>query len=138
MFGLSDRYLQQGYIVTISKKENKIQGSYIKKFSDGLHPYELPPEELMTIQTFPNIDERLSQGCILQVSMPTLLLCGIIGEERTEGPYCENKCLDVKEQVYETNFYRILSSLDTKLSLHDDFSIHKQYKKIYKGESEYE
>lgn len=138
MFELSNRFLHQGYTITISSKENKLQGSCIKKFSDGIHPYELPSDELIIIQTFPNIIEQLSQGCILQITMPTLLLCAIIGEERTEGPYCENKYLDVKDRVYETNYYRVLSSLDTKLSLCNDLSGPKQYKKIYEGESRYE
>ena len=138
MLEQSNRFLQNGYTITISSRQNNLQGSYVKRYSDGLHPYEISQEELIPLQNFPNLIQKLSEGYILQVTTPTLLLCGIIGKEETEGPYCENKCLEVCEQVYETNYYRLLSRLDAKLSLNESFSVPIQYKKSYKGESRYE
>ncbi len=140
MLDLPNVVLKNGYTITIGKTQNILRGSYIKRFSDGLHAYELPSEDLESLHQFPSIIESLSQSQILQVSMPTYLMCGIIGEKKTEGPYCENEYLEVHEQQLACNYYELLSKLDKEISKskQDGASVPKQYKKLYKGESRYE
>lgn len=143
MLELSNIVLKRGYTITISKQkgQDSLHGSYVKRFPNGLHPYELPEEEIKPLHNFPNIVERLNDGAILQVSKPICLLQGIVGKEKTEGPYCETEYLEVHAQISTESYFELLYNLDMQLAsmrTQDEPNDQKQYRKLYKGEDRYE
>ena len=143
MLELSEIVLKRGYTITISKLngQKKLQGSYKKRFPNGLHPYELPETELQVYQELPNILERLEQGEILQITKPMYLFEGIIGIEKLEGPYGEISFLEEHEENKSENLRELLCDLDIKLATSKTqikSTDQKQYRKLYKGEDRYE
>lgn len=142
MLELSENILRQGYTITITKERNtdKIQGLYTKKMSEGLHAYELPQEELKVISHLPNIGELLSDGEMLQASMPGLSFQTTIGSEKTEGPHCETKYLEVHGEAQSFGYCDCLISLNEQLGAKrwQQDTKAPQYKKLYRGENKYE
>ena len=143
MLELSERIMREGYTITVIKESSKdFSGLYTKKMSTGLKSYELPEEELAIIPHLANISELLSKGGILQINTSGLRFQTVIGIEKTEGQYCQQKYLEVHGITEGFDYYDCLINLDTKLDeeLYRAGNSEKplQYKKLYKGENRYE
>lgn len=141
MLEISDMILRQGYTIFISKKkEGNLQGSYLKYFADGLHPDVLQQSQLRPFIHLPNILEQLEKGSILQVNQSGYYVYGILGEEKTEGPYCESQYLEVIAQNSAFSYYEMLIDLDNQLAAAKELPAPKagQYIKLYKGVERYE
>lgn len=142
MLEFSNQILKRGYTIYISKNKIKssLQGTYLKSFYDGIHPHELPQTELQNITYLPCIIEELDQGSMLQVSQSGYLVNGIIGQEKTEGPYCETTYLEVHGQQSSFDYHEMLVDLEVKLasSKRNKPDSVIQYTKLYKGVDRYE
>lgn len=142
MLEFSNQILKRGYTIYISKNKSKgsLQGTYLKSFHDGIHPHELPKAELQNIIHLPYIMEELDQNGILQVSQYGYLVNGIIGQIKTEGPYCETEYLEVHGQQESFDYSEMLVDLEVKLaaSKRNKSDNVTQYTKLYKGVDRYE
>ncbi len=142
MLEISESVLRQGYTITITKEKGKekFQGLYSKNMSSDLHAYELPEEELRILPHLPNISELLNEGEMLQVSMPSLSYETLIGKEKTEGPNCERKYLEVHGEAQSFGYCDCLIILNEQLGAKKWQQVSKapQYKKMYRGENKYE
>lgn len=141
--GTIEYVLRQNYIVYIRKRKGKetITGTYLKNFTDGIHPYEIPTKELESIKHLPEIMELLDSGALLQIDMPDYLIRAIIGNEKTEGPYCETEYLEVIDEKKGYSFPGTLVDLDISLASNLNKRRKgevKEYKKLYKGVDKYE
>ena len=142
MLEFSNQILKRGYTIYISKNKIKgqLQGTYLKSFCDGIHPYELPKQELQSIIHLPCIMEELDQNGILQVSQSGYLVAGIIGQQKTDGPYCEKEYLEVHGQKQSFDYHEMLVDLEVQLaaSKRNKSDSVIQYTKLYKGVDRYE
>lgn len=77
---------------------------------------------------------------MLQVSQSGYLVNGIIGQEKTEGPYCETTYLEVHGQQSSFDYHEMLVDLEVKLasSKRNKPDSVIQYTKLYKGVDRYE
>ena len=145
---LVNRALRSNYTIFISKNKDQeeIKGSMIRYIPGvGVEPYSFPKESMEPIKELINIIDLLEDGSLLQISSDGLYINSIIGNEKTEGPYCETKYLEVIEAAKGTTYYESLVNLNVAIAANDKNSKNsikpsglKEYKKLYEGVQEYE
>lgn len=145
---LANRALRSNYTIFISKnkEQEEIIGSMIRYISGiGIEPYSFPKEYVEPIKKLTEVINLLDCGSLLQISSDGLHINSIIGNKKTEGPYCETKYLEVIEQAKGTTYYESLVNLNVAIAANDKNSKNsikpdglKEYKKLYEGVQEYE
>lgn len=140
MLDLSQRVLKSGYTIYISKKADNLHGTYLQDSANGLHVYELPQEELEPLTNFNGILTYLNNGALLQVHQRGPQITSVIGMEKTEGPYCETKYLEVQGEKRDFDYVDTLVGLDIELANQQSNNKNDviQYTKLYKGVDRYE
>ncbi len=84
--------------------------------------------------------EELEQGGLLQVFQSGYTITGILGQQKTESPYCENKYLEVHGQKQSLDYHEMLVDLEVELASPKRNKSESviQYIKLYEGVDRYE
>ena len=137
---IAEHALINGYVIYISKRKGKLNGSYLKYVQKkGICPYELTDEEMKPIENLKEIMNSLEKGSLLQISAEGCIIRSMIGNIKTEGPYCEKEFFEVIEETAKSNYYESLIDLNLKLAVNqNNLDKNKELKKLYKGVDRYE
>lgn len=140
---IADVLLSSDYTIYIkkNKEKNELIGTKVKKIKKGLLVDDLPKDAIIPINNLKEIIEKLEKGYLLQITKDGYAICSIIGMEKTEGPYCETKYLEVTNEEKGYSYYESLVNLNMNIEK-EKVSIKskelKKSKKLYKGVNKYE
>ena len=92
-----------------SDKEDSIKVTALIKTKQGVVPYEIKKPTF--ISSFPLLMQKLKEGKIIYLNSSN----GYIGEEKTEGPYCEEQIFISEYDDNNGDFLELLSLLEQKV-----------------------
>lgn len=93
--------------------------SGVKNVDGSMELLELPQEAMEEILLYPHLQEQILGGSLVQIASEGLDVAVIVGKSTSEGPYCENECLDVLAQVTDTCLFSAFGKVERELALLD-------------------